>query len=58
MIRSIETRGIRIKLKYPILMIQENAAVSDEEKAEMMVKVHTEIHAYNKSEFGKQMKGN
>ncbi len=39
-------------------MIQENAAVSDEEKAEMMVKVHTEIHAYNKSEFGKQMKGN
>ncbi len=52
MIRSIETRGIRIKLKYPILMIQENAAVSDEEKAEMMVKVHTEIHAYNKSEFG------
>lgn len=39
-------------------MIQENAAISDEEKVEMMVKVHTEIHpSYNKSEFGEKRKG-
>ena len=48
-------RGIRREWQYPILKEKEEAAVSDEEKAEMIVKALTQNHSSdNLTEEGKR----